>query len=49
MNWFEASIRYNIDFIFNDTEKVIDIIIVELDDLQFFVYIHCGWKIGINC
>ena len=36
------------DFIFNHTEKVIDIITVELDYFNFFC-IHYGRKFGRNC
>ena len=39
---------YKIDFNFNHTEKFIDTITVELNDIKLFVYIHYGRKIGRN-
>ena len=37
------------NFLFNPTEKVIDTIIVELDESKYLFYIHYGQKFGINC
>ena len=36
-------------FFINPTEKVIDIIIVEQDEIELFDNIHYGWKIGTSC
>ena len=49
MSSFEASIRYKTDFIFNYAKKLVDIIIVELDEFKIFIHIHYGQKIGRNC
>ena len=40
---------YEIGFFFNPTEKVIETIIVDVDELTLFVFIHDSRKIGINC
>ena len=47
-NQVQAHIWYKMDFILNCTEKVIDNIIVELDELKLVIYIHYGWKISRN-
>ena len=43
-----TSLRHKIRFVFNLTEKVIDTITVDIDELKLFVFIHYGWKIGTN-
>ena len=42
----EGNLKYN--FFYNPTEKVIEIIIVEFDELILLVTIQYGRKIGMN-
>ena len=37
-----------LNFFFDPTEKVVDTIIVVLDEIKISVYIHYGRKIGTN-
>ena len=43
---FDNILPIKLDFVFNPTEKVIDNIIIELDEINLFTRIQYGQKIG---